>query len=513
MKLPADNFFRSSVKDDAVRDQCGVFGIYGPAEDVARLTFFGLFSLQHRGQESAGIALARPDHIEIKKEMGLVTQIFTEDTLSDLGTGDIAIGHVRYSTTGSSAAENAQPMLVSGKRRTVAIAHNGNLVNASELREELLGKGCHFSTTTDTELMARLIADDPAEPIEDAVQSALSRARGAFSLVVMTSDALVGVRDPYGIRPLCLGMLNGSSRIIASETCALGTVGAKLVREIEPGEIVAIDSDGVKEKRLPGQRACKFCIFEFIYLARPDSYLFDKNVHMVRRRLGHELAREQPCADAHLVVPVPDSGIPAAVGFSEATRIPYAEGMIKNRYIHRTFIQPDQRIRDLGVRLKLSPLRESLQGKKVVLVDDSIVRGTTNRQVVAMLKKAGAKEVHVRISSAPYRYACFYGIDTPHRKDLIAARTSVEEIRKHLGADSLGYLSIKGMTRATGIARDKFCLACFDGNYCIEVPRRGRPSKHVLEREPAKKPRLSRKKKEKRVPAGAAAGGAEGEGS
>jgi len=307
-------------------------------------------------------------------------------------------------------------------------------------------------------------------------------------------------------------MLNGACHIVASETCALGTVGAKFVREIEPGEIVVADSAGLREYKHPGDTSSKFCIFEFIYLARPDSYLFDKNVHMVRRRLGHELAREQPYPEAQLVVPVPDSGIPAAVGFSEATRIPYAEGMIKNRYIHRTFIQPDQRIRDLGVRLKLSPLRESLQGKRIVLVDDSIVRGTTNRQVVSMLKKAGAKEVHVRISSPPYRYACYYGIDTPHRKDLIAARASVEEIRKHLDADSLGYLSIKGLTRAVGISRDKFCLACFDGNYCVEIPRRRKPSKEVLEGgAQGKGRRLAAKKKEKKVPAAAAAGASDGE--
>jgi amidophosphoribosyltransferase len=508
VESPLHNFSTDACSG-ALRDECGVFGIRGPGEDVARLTFFGLFSLQHRGQESAGISVARADHIETKKGMGLVNQIFTEETLAQLGRGDMAIGHVRYSTTGGSRLENAQPTLVSGKKRTVAVAHNGNLVNAAEVREQLVAQGCHFSTTTDTELAARLIADDGSERIEEAIRRSCARLKGAYSMVVMTTDALVAVRDPFGIRPLCIGRLNGTSHIFASETCALGTVGAKFVREVEPGEIVVLDSRGLREHKHPSQTSSKFCIFEFIYLARPDSYLFDKNVHMVRRRLGHELAREQPCPQAHLVLPVPDSGIPAAVGFSEATRIPYAEGMIKNRYIHRTFIQPDQRIRDLGVRLKLSPLRESLQGKKVVLVDDSIVRGTTNRQVVAMLKKAGAKEVHVRISSAPYRYACFYGIDTPRRKDLIASRTSVEKIREHLGADSLGYLGIKGMTRATGISRDKFCLACFDGNYCVEIPRRRRPKKEALESQPDGGRRSGgsrRGRSDKKVPAATGAG-------
>jgi amidophosphoribosyltransferase len=466
---------------DGLYDECGVFGVYGVGEAVTRVTFFGLFALQHRGQESAGIAVADGSKIRMTRQMGLVTQIFSEDTLRALGQGHIALGHVRYSTTGGSRIQNAQPVLARGKRHDVCLAHNGNLVNAYELREELKHKGARFEGTSDTEVMARMIADSPHRDVEEAVKAMVAGARGAYSLIVMTHDRLIAIRDAYGVRPLCLGQLNGDSYVIASETCALNVIGARFLREIEPGEMVTIGKNGIVEQRALAARGPKFCMFEFVYLARPDSYLFGKSLHMVRRRMGHELAAEHP-ADAHIVVPVPDSGTPAAIGFAEASRIQYQEGMIKSRYIHRTFIQPDQRIRELGVQMKLTPLRENLAGKRVVLVDDSIVRGTTTKQTVRMLRQAGAREVHVRVSSSPYKNPCFYGIDTPDKSELIASRLpDVEAIRQHIGATSLGYLSIRGMTRAVGLPKNTFCLACFDGNYCIEIPSHERRRKAVLE--------------------------------
>ena len=467
--------------EDTVYDECGVFGVYGPQEEVSRVTFFGLFSLQHRGQESAGIAVADGTKINLVKQMGLVTAIFTEQTLKALGKGHIAIGHVRYSTTGGSRLENAQPVLAKGRKHDVCLAHNGNLINSYELRKELIEKGVEFKGTSDTEVMARMIGESREKEIEGAVKEMVQRAKGAYSMVIMTPDKLIAIRDAYGVRPLCLGQLNGNSYVVASETCALNVVGARLLREVEPGEMIVIDKDGLHEKRAIEAAGPKFCMFEFVYLARPDSYLYGKSVHLVRRRMGHELAAEHP-AEAHIVVPVPDSGTPAAIGFAEASRIPYQEGMIKSRYIHRTFIQPDQRIRELGVRMKLTPLRENLAGKRVVLVDDSIVRGTTTKQTVKMLRLAGAREVHVRVSSAPYRHCCFYGIDTPEKSELIASRMAdIEGIRKHIDATSLGYLSIKGMTRAVGLPKNSFCLACFDGHYPIDPPDADKQSKTVLE--------------------------------
>jgi len=468
---------------DHPHEECGVFGIYAPGEDVARITFFGLYALQHRGQESAGIAVSDGERVLVHKEMGLVSQVFDEETLGYL-RGHIAIGHTRYSTTGSSVLRNAQPVICDSPLGTLAIAHNGNLVNAAPLRLQLQEAGVHFHGTSDSEIIARLLASELAEerdPLE-AMRRVMQQMSGAYSLVALTPQYLIAARDPYGVRPLCLGRINGHY-VIASETCALHVVGAEFVREIEPGEVLVIDEHGLREEQaLPLQRH-SLCMFEFIYFARPDSQIYHKTLHEVRRRMGQELAREHPAPGAHVVIPIPDTGIPAALGFSQASGIPYAEGLIKNRYIQRTFIQPDQRMRELGVKIKLNPLREVIAGRKLVTVDDSIVRGTTTGKIVRMLFEAGAKEVHVRITSPPIRYPCFYGIDMATREELVAATHSVEEIREMIGATTLGYLSIEGMLRAVGMKRPHFCLACFDGKYPIPVPRDVKLSKHLWEEE------------------------------
>jgi len=458
---------------------CGVFGVFAPGEDVARITFFGLFALQHRGEESAGIATTDGERLLLRRGMGLVMQAFNEDDLSRL-KGFAAIGHNRYSTTGSTSPRNAQPFVFAGPRGELAIAHNGNLVNALHLRAELEAQGVEFETTSDTEVIAKLILHSPAPTFEEAIAEMMEKVRGAYSLTILTHDKLIAVRDPWGIRPLCLGVLNGEHWVVASESCAFEPIGAKFVREIEPGEVVVVDADGMRRFKPVESKRCATCIFEFIYFARPDSLIFGKRVFEVRRRMGHILAQEHP-AEADIVVPVPDTGISAALGYAEAAGIACVEAIIKSRYSGRTFIQPDQRMRELGVKMKLTPLKEVLAGKRVVLVDDSIVRGTTTGQKVRMLFEAGAKEVHVRISSPPYRYPCFYGIDTPNRGELIAARMSVEEIRDFLGATSLGYLSIDGLVRATGIPKGKFCLACFNNRYPIPIPRDVRLHKLALE--------------------------------
>jgi len=458
---------------------CGVFGVFAPGEDVARITFFGLFALQHRGEESAGIAVTDGGPILLARNMALVMQAFDEWDLNRL-KGYAAIGHNRYSTTGSTTIKNAQPFVFTGPKGELAIAHNGNLVNALPLRAELEAKGVEFETTSDTEVIAKLILHSPAPTIEEAIAEMMEKVKGAYSLTLLTSEKLIAVRDPWGVRPLCLGVLNGQHWVVASESCAFEPIGARFVREVEPGEVVVIDRKGMRSFKPVESQRCATCIFEFIYFARPDSLLFGKRVFEVRRRMGHILAREHP-ADADIVVPVPDTGIAAALGYAEASGITFMEAIIKNRYIGRTFIQPDQRMRELGVKMKLTPLKEVLAGKRVVLVDDSIVRGTTTSQKVRMLFEAGAKEVHVRISSPPYRYPCFYGIDTPSRSELIAARMSVEEIREYLGATSLGYLSIGGLLRATGISREKFCLACFNNRYPIPIPRDLKLHKFALE--------------------------------
>jgi amidophosphoribosyltransferase len=471
-----------SIDGDAPKEECGVFGVFAPGEEVARLAFFGLFALQHRGQESAGIAVSDGHRISAHKEMGLVTQVFDEDVLLRL-TGHVAIGHTRYSTTGSSILQNAQPIhccLATGEE--VAVTHNGNLINAAELRAELEADGVRFESTNDSEVIAHLIAGElRALGPAGALRAAMGRIQGAYSLAVLTKETLLAARDPHGVRPLVLGRLGDGKWAIASETCALNTVGASFVREIEPGEIVVVDDRGWRrEPGLPMQRQA-LCMLETIYFARPDSTMYGRSLHAVRWRMGRELAREHPVEGADIVIGVPDSGTPAALGFAEESRIPFGEGLIKNRYIQRTFIQPDQRMRELGVKMKLTPIREALEGSRVVMVDDSIVRGTTTGKVVRLLLDAGAKEVHVRISAPPVKFPCFYGIDMATQDQLVAARLQVEEIRQHIGADTLGYLSTAGLARALEVPGDNFCLACFTGEYPIEIPPHVKVSKFAFE--------------------------------
>ncbi len=461
---------------DEMKDYCGVFGIYSPNTDVARLTYFGLFALQHRGQESAGIAVSDRRDIVCYKEMGLVSQVFNEKILNIL-KGDIAIGHVRYSTTGSSIELNAQPILVPGEH-PLAIAHNGNLINTVELKRELDKEGIRVYGTSDSELMAKKISVYYHGDIVSALLKVLPSFQGAYTLVVLTKDKLIGIRDPYGIRPLVLGRFNGSY-ILSSESCGLDIVGAKFIREIEPGEIVIIDENGVESIRFANANP-HLCIFELIYFARPDSKFGTRLVHEIRQEMGRILAQESP-ANADLVIPVPDSGIPAAIGYSQQSGIPFSEGLIKNRYIGRTFIQPDQRLRELGVKLKLNPLKEVIEGKRIVLVDDSIVRGTTSRQIVNLLKESGAREVHMRVSSPPITYPCFYGIDTAERRQLIAAYKKIEEVREYIGSDTLEYLSVDGLLRACRGGAKGFCNACFTGDYCIKIPEAIKITKGILE--------------------------------
>ncbi|MCL0078196.1 amidophosphoribosyltransferase [Dehalococcoidia bacterium] len=451
----------------SLHESCGVFGIYAPGEDVARLTYFALYALQHRGQESAGIASGDGQSIRLHADMGLVAQVFDEETLGRLA-GSIAIGHNRYSTTGSSRICNAQPIIVPSALGEIALGHNGNLTNAAYLRTELEAQGYVFRTSTDSEVIAHLLASAPGKTPVENVQFAMARLQGAYSLVIMTKDKLLGVRDPLGVRPLCFGTLNGSW-VIASESCALDQLGMQLSREIVPGEIVLIDESGFHSfppANPSGERA--LCIFEHIYFARPDSTIGGRRLYPARLAMGAGLAREHP-VDADLVIGVPDSATAAAVGYSQASGVPFGEGLLKSRYVGRTFIQPDQRLRDVGVRLKFNPLPEVLSGKRVVVVDDSIVRGTTTPRIVALLRKAGAREVHLRICAPPIRYPCIFGIDMATRRELIAATRSIPEIRQWIGADSLGYLSIDGLIEAVGLPREGFCLACFTGDYPVPV--------------------------------------------
>ncbi|MBM2827018.1 MAG: purF [Dehalococcoidia bacterium] len=456
----------SDWPDDKPREACGIFGVYAPGEDVARITFFGLYALQHRGQESAGIASSDGGRIRVTTGMGLVSHVFDEEALGHMA-GDMAVGHTRYSTTGSSLLGNAQPFVVKGHLGELTLAHNGNVVNAEYLQQELRGLGCVFQSSTDSEVIAHLIANAPGRDWVEKIQQVIPRLEGAYSLVLMTKDALIGVRDPLGVRPLCLGKLNGGW-VLASETCALDHLGADFVREVEPGEVVYIDSKGVEShcNREPENRA--FCIFEYIYFARPDSVLNSRLLYRARERMGERLADEHP-VDADLVIATPDSAVPASIGYARRSGIPYSEGLIKNRYVGRTFIQPDQRIRDLGVKIKFNPMREVIEGQRLVVVDDSIVRGTTTPWVIAMLKKAGAKEVHMRISSPPIRHPCFFGIDMATRRELIAAHLSVGEIAERIGATSLGYLSLNGLIEAIGSPKAGFCTACLTGEYPIPV--------------------------------------------
>ena len=480
--IPLRDLEVSLSLDDSPKEECGVFGIYAPGEEVARVTFFGLFALQHRGQESAGIAVSDGKHLHLKKGMGLVTQVFDEDTIQSLH-GISAIGHTRYSTTGSSILCNAQPLTTSSQVGEIAVAHNGNLVNTATLRAELQAEGCIFETSNDSEVIAQLLAKLHTGCIEETVRQAMTRLQGAYSLVILTPDKLIGVRDPYGVRPLCLGRINGSKYVLASESCALGPVDAKYLREVEPGEIIVIDADGQREYQgVPTVRHAT-CLLEFIYFSRPDTMLYNRSLHLARRRMGYELAKEHPTPGAQVVIPIPDTGIPAALGYAEASKIPYGEGVIKSRYIQRTFIQPSKRMREMGARMKYTPLKDTLEGKRVVMVDDSIVRGTTTDKLVRMLYDAGALEVHVRITAPPVRHPCYYGIDMANQDELVAAKHSVEEIRSMIGATSLGYLSLEGVVRAIKMSKDNFCRACFDGKYPIAVPPEVRITKMMLERE------------------------------
>jgi len=448
-----------------MHESCGVFGIYAPGINVAQATFFALFALQHRGQESAGIAVTDGNGINIRTNMGLVSQAFTEDDLALL-KGNIGIGHNRYSTTGSSRPVNAQPVVAESEGLTIALAHNGNIINSKLLRDELQERGYDFHTSTDSEAIANLILASPGRTWEKKIESAMSRLQGAYSLVILTEDKLIGVRDPFGVRPLCLGIID-SGWSIASESCALDHIGAQFVREIEPGEIVVIDSHGVQSFKKKNDKKA-LCIFEYIYFARPDSIIQGKLLYPTREAMGRILAEEYP-VDADFVMGVPDSATAAGIGYSNASGIPYCEGLLKNRYVGRTFIEPDQRIRELGVQLKFNPLSRIIAGKKLVVVDDSIVRGTTTPHVVSLLRKAGAAEIHLRICAPPIRYPCFFGVDMATRWQLIAARKTVPEIREHLDADSLGYLSLDGLIRAVDLPKDIFCLACFTGMYPVPV--------------------------------------------
>jgi amidophosphoribosyltransferase len=478
---------------------CGVFGVSlppGSGSDAAAIAALGLFALQHRGQESAGLAVSDKDQIFLYKDLGMISQVLDERRLPSL-RGDIAIAHCRYSTTGSTLWENAQPTFRLGPRRSVAIGHNGNLVNTRELLGQLEGGRARLAATTDTELLTTLLADEPGADTIEALLALLPRVRGAYSLLVLDKDRIIGIRDPHGFRPLVLGRIRdvtgaadgagpwttagiGDAWVLSSETTGLDIVGGEFVRDVEPGEMVILE---------PGRepRSVRFaaadpalCVFELIYFARPDSYMEGRNLYEVRRRMGMQLAAEQPTS-TDLVMPVPDTGAPAAAGFAEASGIPFREGLVRNRYTGRTFIQPSQTLRHRGVTLKLNPLREVVRGQRLTVVDDSIVRGTTTQQIVALLRKAGAAEVHVRISAPPIYHPCFYGIDTQIATELIAATKSVEEIREFIGADSLGYLSIKGVLAALDLPYDRFCFACFDGNYPEPVPYDSANRKFMLE--------------------------------
>jgi amidophosphoribosyltransferase len=486
---------------DGPRDECGVFGIYAPGHEVSRLSYFALYALQHRGQESAGIAAAdRGGNIMTRRELGLVSQVFGENDLRTLA-GELAIGHVRYSTTGSNAWENSQPVHRStgtnGSSRELALAHNGNLINAVELHDELSERGVTFSSTSDSEIVAALIATHPAERIEDAIADVLPRLHGAFSIVVMTKDRVVAFRDPHGLRPLALGVLpddatptippssdaaadtsspgalNGhtASRparyCVASESCAFDIIGAKLLRDVAPGEIVTLGEHGLESRRVLPDARKAFCVFEYIYFARPDSRMNGQVLQVARGRMGEILARESP-VEADLVIPVPDSGNAAARGFARASGLPQDDGFVKNRYVARTFIQPGQELRKHGLRLKFNPLPEIVGGKRLVVVDDSIVRGNTTRQIVQMLRDAGASEVHMRISAPPIKNPCHYGIDMSTREEMIAHERTVQEIAEELGCDSLAYLSLEGVYEAVGATRATHCDACFTGEYPVK---------------------------------------------
>jgi amidophosphoribosyltransferase len=450
------------------KEACGVFGIFG-SEKASELTYLGLFALQHRGQESAGMITGSQDELKIYKDMGLVGDVFNKRILREL-SGNYALGHVRYSTTGSSQQKNAQPLLISYANGELGVAHNGNLVNAGELRTNLEKEGSIFQTTVDSEIILHLIAREKNDDFKVCLRNALSKIKGAYSLGIIRKGLLVAVRDPNGFRPLCIGKL-GVAHIISSETCALDLIGAQFVRDVEPGEIVYISENGIESDWIPGPRQKKaFCVFEYIYFARPDSVIDGKNVHQMRKNMGRQLAIEHP-VEADMVIAVPDSGNSAALGFAEQSKTPFEFGIIRNHYVGRTFIQPSPEIRDFGVKIKLNPIRDIIKGKRVVVVDDSIVRGTTSRSRVKSLREAGAKEVHMRISCPPHKFRCVYGIDFPSERELLAANNDLSAIKGFLNVDSVGYLSQEGLQKAIGANKDIYCYSCFDANYPVNFER------------------------------------------
>lgn len=467
---------------DDVREECGVFGAWAPGEEVAKLTYFGLFALQHRGQEAAGMAVSDGSGVVVYKDLGLVAQVFDEPTLASL-RGHLSIGHARYSTTGGSTWENAQPTIrATSTGTTIALAHNGNLVNTAQLAQQVADEGLTDpdgpASTSDTALVTTLLTGSPDLSVEEAALRVLPSLRGAFCFVFVDETTLYAARDANGVHPLVLGRLE-SGWVVASETAALDIVGASMVREVEPGELLAIDEHGLRSARFANPEP-KGCLFEYVYLARPDSTLSGRNVHATRVEIGRSLAREHP-VEADMVIGVPESGIPAAIGYAEQSGIPYGAGLVKNSYVGRTFIQPSQTIRQLGIRLKLNPLRENVRGKRLVVVDDTIVRGNTQRALVRMLREAGAVEVHVRISSPPVQWPCFYGIDFATRAELIASGLDTDGVRRSIGADTLGYVSLDGLVAATEQPKTRLCRACFDGEYPIELPADHLIGKHVLE--------------------------------
>lgn len=452
---------------DKFKDECGVFGVYSNSPmDVSGMTYYGLYALQHRGQESAGIAVGNGTEVDIHKGLGLITEAFTKDDLNRL-KGHIAIGHVRYSTTGSTKVENAQPLLASSKLGHIAMAHNGNLVNADVIRDLLEDGGHVFHTTIDSEVIATLIARGTKRGIERAVVDAIQAVRGSFAMVIATKDKLIGARDPHGIRPLCIGKVD-DAYVMSSESCALDAVGAEFVRDVEPGEVVVIDEDGIKSIKYSENTLCHTCAFEYIYFARPDSVIDGLDVQVTRVKAGEELYKEHPI-EADIVSAVPDSGIPAAIGYARASGIPYDTAFVKNRYVGRTFITPSQEIREKAVAVKLNPLKVNVKGKRVILIDDSIVRGTTSKHLVDSLRRAGAKEVHFLVASPVVKFPCYFGIDTPYRSELIGANHSIEEMADMIGADSLGYLSMNGMYN-TFKGKEGFCVGCFNGVYPVSTP-------------------------------------------
>jgi len=452
---------------DKMEEECGIFGIYSKTSnnDLSRLSYLGLHALQHRGQESAGICVNKNNKLKVHKGMGLVSNVFDSEILDDL-TGDIGIGHVRYSTTGSSLLVNAQPLLTNSIKGDLALAHNGNLKNGQELKENLEAHGSIFHSTLDTEVIAHLVARSFKDNIIEALIQSLQQLRGAFSLVAMTNDTLIAARDPHGFRPLVLGK-KGDDFVVASETCALDIVDYDFVREVRPGEVLIINENGVESRRYSEKKPTSFCIFEYIYFARPDSVIDGKNVYLTRKEMGKQLAKEMDI-DADLVVPVPSSGVAAAQGYSLESNIPYADGILRNRYVGRTFIQPTQKLRDLKVRMKLNPIKKILEGKDIILIDDSIVRGTTSKQIISRLRESGVNKIHMAIASPPVKYPCYYGLDTSRRKELIAREKSIEDIASYIGSDTLSYISLDGILSILKSDGNGYCTACFDSDYPTE---------------------------------------------